>query len=282
MAEVFHDDDADLSVVQSRHVAVLGYGDAGQAHALTLRDSGVDVRVGLPEASPNRPAAEAEGLRVVPPYEACEEADLVVVLAPHHVQPRLYAEAIEPNLIARDTLLFGQGWAIYSGDIVPPGGVDVCLVASTSPGSLLRAEYGSGRGVPVLVAVEEDASGSAWPLTLSYARALGGTRAGAIGTTFAEEAVTGLFAELAVRGGMQQMLQAGVQTLVEAGHQPEVAALSCLPELPAMTAPEGGETTGPSIVADAVRAAMREVLDEITRGSLGRRSRTGADTAERW
>ena len=282
MAEVFHDDDADISVVQSRHVAVLGYGDEGQAHALTLRDSGVDVRVGLPESSPSRPAAEAEGLRVVKPYEACEEADLVVVLAPHHVQRSLYAEAIEPNLVAGEALLFGHASAAYSGDIVPPAGVDVCLVASRATGSLLRSQYGSGRGVQVLVAVEQDASGWAWPLTLSYARALGGTRAGAIRTTFAEEAVTGLFAELAVRGGTRELLRAGVQTLVEAGHQPEVASLSCLPEPAAGGEPSGVEGTDPQIVGDAVKTAMREVLAEISNASLGRRDGTGADSAGRW
>lgn len=276
MAEVFDDDDADLSVVQSRHAAVLGYGDAGQAHALTLRDSGVDVRVGLPEGSPGWSAAEAEGLRVLTPYEACEEADLVVVLAPHQLQPALYAEAIEPNLIAGDTLLFGHASAISSGDITPPAEVDVCLVASRAPGALLRAEYIAGRGVAVLVAVERDVSGSAWPLTLSYARALGGTRAGAIRTTFAEEAVTGLFAELAVRGGVQELLRTAVQTLVEAGYQPEVASLSCLPELAAWAAPESGETTDPQVVGRAVKAAMREVLDEIAHGSLGRRARNGS------
>ncbi len=282
MAEVFHDDDADLSVVQSRHVAVLGYGDAGEAHALTLRDSGVDVRVGLPESSPNRPGAEAEGLRVVTPYEACEEADLIVVLAPDQVQRELYTEAIEPNLVAGDTLLFGDASAICSGDITPLAGVDVCLVAARAPGELLRAEFTAGRGVPVLVAVEQDASGSAWPLTLSYARALGGTRAGAIRTTFAEEAVTRLFAELAVRGGVQELLRAGVQILVEAGHQPEVASLSCLPALAAAAAPEGGGSTGPQVVGETVRAAMRGVLKEITHGSLSSRVSTQADTAQRW
>jgi ketol-acid reductoisomerase len=179
-----YDDDADLSVIQGRNVAVLGYGSQGHAHALSLRDSGVDVRVGLPEGSKSRPRAEAEGLRVTTPYEACEEADVVMVLAPDHVQRSLYAEAIEPNLVDGDALFFAHGFNIRFGYVKPPAGVDVCMVAPKGPGHLVRREYTAGRGVPVLVAVEQDATGNAWPLTMAYAKAIGGLRAGGIKTTF--------------------------------------------------------------------------------------------------
>ena len=201
MAELQYDDDADLSVIQSRNVAVLGYGSQGHAHALSLRDSGVDVRVGLPDGSKSRPKAEAEGLRVVTPYEACEEADLIVILAPDPVQRHLYADAVEPNLVDGDALFFGHGFNIRFGYVKPPAGVDVCMVAPKGPGHLVRREFSDGRGVPVLVAVEQDATGKAWPLTLSYAKAIGGLRAGGIKTTFAEETETDLFGEQAVLCG---------------------------------------------------------------------------------
>ena len=165
MAKMYYDDDADLSVIQGRHVAVLGYGSQGHAHALSLRDSGVDVRVGLPEGSKSRAKAEAEGLRVVTPYEACEEADLIMILAPDHVQRHLYLEAVAPNLVDGDALFFGHGFNIRFGYITPPSGVDVAMVAPKGPGHLVRREFSAGRGVPVLVAVEQDATGGAWPLT---------------------------------------------------------------------------------------------------------------------
>ena len=218
MAEMFYDDDADLSMIQQRNVAVLGYGSQGHAHALSLRDSGVDVRVGLPEGSRSRPRAEAEGLRVVTPFEACEEADLIVVLAPDPAQRGLYAEAIEPNLVDGDALFFGHGFNIRYDYIKPPAGVDVCMVAPKGPGHLVRREYVEGRGVPVLVAVEQDPSGQAWPLTLAYAKAIGGLRAGGIKTTFTEETETDLFGEQAVLcGGVSQLIMKGFETLTEAG-----------------------------------------------------------------
>jgi ketol-acid reductoisomerase len=220
VAELFYDDDADLSLVQSRNVAVLGYGSQGHAHALSLRDSGVDVRVGLPEGSRSRAKAEAEGLRVVAPYEACEEADLVAVLAPDPVQRHLYADAIEPNLVDGDALFFGHGFNIRFGYVKPPAGVDVCMVAPKGPGHLVRREFSDGRGVPVLVAVEQDATANAWPLTLSYAKAIGGLRAGGIRTTFAEETETDLFGEQAVLcGGVSRLVQTGFETLTGAGYQ---------------------------------------------------------------
>src|SRR5918911_828570 len=173
-AEIFYDDDADLSIIQGRTVAVIGYGSQGHAHALSLRDSGVDVRVGLPEGSKSRPKAEAEGLRVVTPAEAAAEADLIMILAPDPVQRSLYAESVEPNLQDGDALFFGHGFNIRFGYIKPPAGVDVAMVAPKGPGHLVRREFENGKGVPCLVAVEQDASGSALQLALSYAKAIGG------------------------------------------------------------------------------------------------------------
>ena len=286
MAELQYDDDADLSVIQSRNVAVLGYGSQGHAHALSLRDSGVDVRVGLPDGSKSRPKAEAEGLRVVTPYEACEEADLIVILAPDPVQRHLYADAVEPNLVDGDALFFGHGFNIRFGYVKPPAGVDVCMVAPKGPGHLVRREFSDGRGVPVLVAVEQDATGKAWPLTLSYAKAIGGLRAGGIKTTFAEETETDLFGEQAVLcGGLSRLAQLGYETLTEAGYQPEVAYFECLHELKLIvdlmyeggiakmrwsvsdTAEYGDYTSGPQIIDESVKERMRHTLREVQDGS---------------
>ena len=176
MAQMFYDTDADLSIIQGRNVAVIGYGSQGHAHALSLRDSGVDVRVGLREGSKSWAKAEAEGLRVVTPAQAVEEADLIMVLAPDQVQRHVYKESIEPNLVAGDALFFAHGFNIRFGYITPPPGVDVCMVAPKGPGHLVRREYTEGRGVPVIVAVEKDETGNAWPLALSYAKAIGGLR----------------------------------------------------------------------------------------------------------
>ncbi len=290
MAEMYYDDDADLSIVQNRNVTVLGYGSQGHAHALSLRDSGVDVRVGLPEGSRSRERAEAEGLRVLTPYEACEEADLIVVLAPDPVQRQLYIDAIEPNLVDGDAILFGHGFNIRFGYISPPAGVDVCMVAPKGPGHLVRREYTVGRGVPVLVAVEQDASGSAWDLTLSYAKGLGGLRAGGIKTTFTEETETDLFGEQAVLcGGASSLVMAGFETLVEAGYQPEVAYFECLHELKLIvdlmyeggiakqrwsvsdTAEYGDYVSGPRIIDASVKERMGDVLADIKSGAFADR-----------
>jgi ketol-acid reductoisomerase len=290
VAEMFYDDDADLSVVQGRHVAVLGYGSQGHAHALSLRDSGVDVRVGLPEGSKSRAKAEAEGLKVLTPAEACEEADLIVILAPDHVQRTLYKEAVEPNLVEGDALFFGHGFNIRFDYIQPPAGVDVCMVAPKGPGHLVRREFSEGRGVPVLVAVEQDESGKAWDLALSYAKAIGGLRAGGIRTTFTEETETDLFGEQAVLcGGASALVQAGFETLVEAGYQPEVAYFECLHELKLIvdlmyeggiakqrwsvsdTAEYGDYVSGPRIIDDSVKARMRDVLGDIKSGAFAER-----------
>ncbi|MFZ5871461.1 MAG: ketol-acid reductoisomerase, partial [Actinomycetota bacterium] len=290
MAEMYYDDDADLSVIQQRNVAVLGYGSQGHAHALSLRDSGVDVRVGLPENSRSRTRAEAEGLRVVTPYEACEEADLVMVLVPDHVQRHVYAEAIAPNLVDGDALFFGHGFNIRFGYVKPPAGVDVAMVAPKGPGHLVRREYVDGRGVPVLVAVEQDPTGKAWPLALSYAKAIGGLRAGGIRTTFTEETETDLFGEQAVLcGGMSKLVQYGFETLTEAGYAPEVAYFECLHELKLIvdlmyeggiakqrwsvsdTAEYGDYVSGPRVIDAHVKENMKAVLEDIRNGSFAQR-----------
>ena len=290
MAEMFYDDDADLSIIQGRHVAVLGYGSQGHAHALSLRDSGVDVRVGLPEGSKSRAKAEADGLRVVTPSEACEEADLIMILAPDPVQRHLYAESVEPNLVDGDALFFGHGFNIRFGYIKPPAGVDVCMVAPKGPGHLVRREFSAGRGVPVIVAVEQDATGGAWPLTLAYAKAIGGLRAGGIKSTFTEETETDLFGEQAVLcGGASALVQTGFEVLIEAGYQPEVAYFECLHELKLIvdlmyeggiakqrwsvsdTAEYGDYVSGPRIIDARVKESMKAVLADVRSGAFAQR-----------
>ncbi|MDA0636551.1 ketol-acid reductoisomerase [Nonomuraea sp. MCN248] len=286
---MFYDDQADLSIIQGRRVAVLGYGSQGHAHALSLRDSGVDVRVGLPEGSKSREKAENDGLRVVTPAEAVKEADLTMILAPDHVQRHLYAEHVAPNLKEGDALFFGHGLNIRYGLIEAPEGVDVCMVAPKGPGHLVRRQFEAGRGVPCLVAVEKDASGNALALALSYAKGIGGTRAGALRTTFTEETETDLFGEQAVLcGGVSELIKAGFETLIEAGYQPEVAYFECLHEMKLIvdlmyeggiskmywsvsdTAEYGGYTRGPRVITDETRRAMREILAEIQDGRFAR------------
>ena len=290
MAQMFYDDDADLSVIQGKNVAVLGYGSQGHAHALSLRDSGIDVRVGLLEGSTSRAKAEAEGLRVLTPAEAVEESDVIVILAPDHVQRTLYAEAVEPNITPGDTLVFGHGFNIRFGYITPPEGVDVIMIAPKGPGHLVRREYVDGRGVPVLIAVEKDASGKAWDVALSYAKAIGGLRAGGIRTTFTEETETDLFGEQAVLcGGASQLVMYGFEVLTEAGYQPEVAYFECLHELKLIvdlmyeggiakqrwsvsdTAEYGDYVSGPLVIDEHVKANMKSILGKIQDGSFAQR-----------
>jgi ketol-acid reductoisomerase len=289
MPEIFYDDDADLALVQGRKVAVLGYGSQGHAHALNLRDSGVDVRVGLPETSKSRAAVEAEGLRVVTPDVACAEADLIMVLAPDTVQRHLYKDAIEPNLGEGDALFFGHGFNIRYGYITPPANVDVCMVAPKGPGHLVRRQFQEGRGVPCLVAVEQDPSGNALALSLSYAKGIGGTRPGTLKTTFTEETETDLFGEQAVLcGGVSALVQAGFETLTEAGYQPEAAYFECLHELKLIvdlmyegglskmrwsisdTAEYGDYSRGPRVVNAETKAEMKRILTEIQDGTFAR------------
>ncbi|HSO68305.1 MAG TPA: ketol-acid reductoisomerase [Arachnia sp.] len=290
MAEMFYDQDADLSIIQGRHVAVIGYGSQGHAHALSLRDSGVDVRVGLRPGSPSAAKAEAEGLRVLPVAEAVEEADLIMILAPDQVQRTVYKEEIEPHLTKGDALFFAHGFNIRFGYITPPEGVDVCMVAPKGPGHLVRREYTNGRGVPAIIAVEKDETGNAWPLALSYAKAIGALRAGGIKTTFTEETETDLFGEQAVLcGGASALVQAGFETLIEAGYQPEVAYFECLHELKLIvdlmyeggiakqrwsvsdTAEYGDYISGPRVIDARVKENMKAVLTDIQTGVFAQR-----------
>ncbi len=296
MAEMFYDDDADLSLIQGKNVAVIGYGSQGHAHALSLRDSGVDVRIGLQPGSKSRDKAEAEGLRVLTPREAAEESDLIVILAPDQHQRKLYAEEIAPALTPGDTLVFGHGFNIRFGYITPPEGVDVFMVAPKGPGHLVRREYVDGRGVPVLVAVEKDESGKAWDLALSYAKAIGGLRAGGIKTTFTEETETDLFGEQAVLcGGASQLVMYGFEVLTEAGYQPEVAYFECLHELKLIvdlmyeggiakqrwsvsdTAEFGDYVSGPRVITPEVKKNMQDVLADIKSGAFAERFITDMD-----
>jgi ketol-acid reductoisomerase len=289
MATVFYDDQADLGLIQSRKIAVLGYGSQGHAHALSLADSGCEVRVGLPEGSRSRAKAEAAGLTVATPAEASAWADLVMVLVPDTVQRHLYASDVAPNLRAGDALFFAHGFNIHYGYIKPPDDVDVAMVAPKGPGHLVRRQFTEGHGTPVLVAVAHDATGKAWDLVRSYARGIGGTRAGALATTFEEETETDLFGEQAVLcGGATALVQAGFETLVEAGYQPEVAYFECLHELKLIvdllyeggmarmrdsvsdTAEYGDYTRGPRIVNQATRAEMRRILDEVRSGAFAK------------
>ncbi|HEY3262215.1 MAG TPA: ketol-acid reductoisomerase [Pseudonocardiaceae bacterium] len=288
-AQVFYDDDADPSLVQDRTVAVIGYGSQGQAHALSLRDSGVDVRVGLPEGSKSRAKAADEGLPVVTPAQASAEADLIMLLAPDTAQRHVYATDIAPHLNDGDALFFGHGFNIRYGLITPPSGVDVAMVAPKGPGHLVRRQFVDGKGVPCLIAVHQDASGAAQQLALSYARAIGGTRAGVIGTTFQEETETDLFGEQTVLcGGTTALVQAGFEVLTEAGYQPEIAYFECLHELKLIvdlmyeggiarmrysisdTAEYGDLTRGPRIITPEVKNEMRRILGEIQDGSFAR------------
>jgi ketol-acid reductoisomerase len=288
-AEVYYDDDADLSLVAGRAVAVIGYGSQGHAHALSLRDSGVDVRVGLPERSRSREKVAEQGLRAVTPARAAAEADLIMLLAPDTAHRRIYAESVAPALSAGKALFFGHGFNIRYGLVRPPADVDVALVAPKGPGHLVRRQFVDGKGVPVLVAVENDATGTAFDLALSYARAIGGTRAGAIRTTFTEETETDLFGEQAVLcGGATALVQAGFEVLTEAGYTPEVAYFECLHELKLIvdlmyeggidrmrysvsdTAEYGDLTRGPRVIDERVREQMRRILAEIRSGEFAR------------
>ncbi len=290
MAEIFYDDDADLSLIQGKHVAVIGYGSQGHAHALNLRDSGVDVRVGLRPGSSSIAKAEEQGLKVLPVAEAVEEADVIVVLAPDQHQRTIYAEEIAPHIAAGDTLVFGHGFNIRFGYIQAPEGVDVIMVAPKAPGHTVRREYVAGRGIPDIIAVEQDASGTAWDLAKSYAKAIGGTRAGVIKTTFTEETETDLFGEQAVLcGGVSHLVQAGFEVLTEAGYQPEIAYFEVLHELKLIvdlmweggiakqrwsvsdTAEYGDYVSGPRVIDSNVKASMQAILGDIQSGAFAER-----------
>ncbi|MDO5646013.1 MAG: ketol-acid reductoisomerase [Dermabacter sp.] len=290
MAEMFYDDDADLSIIQSKKVAIVGFGSQGHAHALNLRDSGVEVRVGLKEGSKSREKAEEQGLTVGTVAEVAQWADVVMILAPDQFQRDIYVSEIRDQLEPGNALFFAHGFNIRFGYIEAPSGVDVALVAPKGPGHTVRREYVAGRGVPVIVAVENDETGNAWPLALSYARATGGLRAGGIKTTFTEETETDLFGEQAVLcGGMSHLVQAGFETLTEAGYQPEIAYFEVLHELKLIvdlmieggiakqrwsisdTAEFGDYVSGRRIVDDHVKESMKAVLADIQDGTFADR-----------
>ena len=289
MATVFYEDSADLSLVRAARVAIIGYGSQGHAHALNLRDSGVDVRVGLPETSRSRKRAVAAGLRTVGVGEAAREADLVMLLAPDTAQPEIYRREIAPALAPGKMLMFAHGFNIRFGTIQPPADVDVAMVAPKSPGHLVREAFAEGAGVPALVAVHQDATGRALDLALSYAKGIGTTRAGVILTTFSEETETDLFGEQAVLcGGVSALVKAGFETLVEAGYQPEIAYFECLHELKLIvdlihrgglnymrysvsdTAEHGDYTGGRRLITDGTKAEMRAMLEAIRSGEYAR------------
>jgi ketol-acid reductoisomerase len=286
MANIYYDNDADLSLLDGKTIAVIGFGSQGHAHALNLRDSGCQVVVGLYEGSKSWPRAEAEGLMVMPVAEAAKAGDVVMILVPDPAQPALYREHIAPHLKSGDTLMFAHGFNIRFGQIVPPEDVDVSMVAPKAPGHRLRELYLEGTGTPALLAVHQNPSGKAKEQALAYARALGCTRAGVIETTFAEETETDLFGEQAVLcGGISHLVEAAFDTLVEAGYQPEIAYFECLHELKLIvdlmyqgglsymrysvsdTAEHGDYTGGPKIVTEEVRANMRKMLADIQTGA---------------
>jgi ketol-acid reductoisomerase len=286
---IYYDDDADLSIIQGRKVAVIGYGSQGHAHSLSLRDSGVEVRIGLQEGSKSRAKAADEGLTVGTPAEVAAWADLIMILAPDTKQRFIYADDIAPNLNAGDAIFFGHGFNIRYGLITPPSDVDVAMVAPKGPGHLVRRQFVDGKGVPCLIAVEQDATGGAKALALSYAAAIGGARAGVIETTFTEETETDLFGEQAVLcGGAAALVQTGFEVLTEAGYAPEIAYFECLHELKLIvdlmyeggianerfsisdTAEYGDLTRGPRVITSATKDEMRKILGEIQDGSFAR------------
>ena len=290
MTDIKYDKDADLSIIQGKKVAVVGYGSQGHAHAQNLRDSGVEVVVALKPGSKSTQKAEDAGFQVMSTPEATAWADVIVILAPDQHQRGLYAEDIAPNLNDGKALVFGHGFNIRFGYIKPPAGVDVILVAPKGPGHTVRREYVAGRGVPVIVAVENDATGAAWDLAWSYSKGLGGLRAGGIVTTFTEETETDLFGEQAVLcGGTSQLIQYGFEVLTEAGYQPEIAYFEVLHELKLIvdliheggiakqrwsvsdTAEYGDYVSGPRVISPEVKEHMKAVLSDIQTGAFAER-----------
>ncbi|AQA01078.1 ketol-acid reductoisomerase [Mycobacterium sp. MS1601] len=288
--EIFYDDDADLSIIQGRKVGVIGYGSQGHAHSLSLRDSGVDVKVGLREGSKSREKVEEQGLAVDTPAEVAKWADVIMLLAPDTAQAKIFTEDIEPYLEDGNALLFGHGLNIHFGLIKPPANVTVGMVAPKGPGHLVRRQFVDGKGVPALIAIAQDPKGEGQALTLSYAKAIGGARAGVIKTDFKEETETDLFGEQVVLcGGTEELVKAGFDIMVEAGYAPEMAYFEVLHELKLIvdlmyeggiarmnysisdTAEFGGYITGPRIIDDATKDRMRAVLKDIQDGTFVKR-----------
>jgi ketol-acid reductoisomerase len=289
MAKIYYDNHADLNRLKGRKVAVIGYGSQGHAHALNLKDSGVEVVVGLQEGSKSRAKAEAAGLTVKSVADAAKEADIIIMLTPDVGQKELYDKEIAPYMTAGKTLMFSHGFNIRFGRIVPPKDVDVSMIAPKAPGHRVREVFVDGGGVPMLLAVEQDASGHAKEDALAYAKAIGGTRAGVLETTFKEETETDLFGEQAVLcGGVSALIKAGFETLVKAGYQPEVAYFECMHELKLIvdlmyrgglnymrysvsdTAEHGDYTGGPKIITEETMGAMHKMLQDIQDGTYAK------------
>jgi len=290
MAEMFYDEDADLSLIQSKKVAIVGYGSQGHAHAQNLRDSGVEVVIALKDGSKSTAKAQEDGFEVKNVADAAEWADLIMILAPDQHQRSIFSDSIKDKLTPGKTLAFAHGFNIRFGYIEAPEGVDVILVAPKAPGHTVRREYVAGRGIPDIIAVEKDASGEAWDVAKSYAKAIGGTRAGVIKTTFTEETETDLFGEQAVLcGGMSHLVQYGFETLTEAGYQPEIAYFEVLHELKLIvdlmweggiakqrwsisdTAEYGDYVSGPRVIDPRVKENMQGVLADIQSGAFAKR-----------
>jgi ketol-acid reductoisomerase len=289
-AELLYDNDADLSLIQAKKVAIVGYGSQGHAHAQNLRDSGVEVKIALKDGSKSTTKAQEDGFEVLSVSDAAEWADLIMILAPDQHQRSIYGDSIKDKLTAGKTLAFAHGFNIRFGYIDAPEGVDVILIAPKAPGHTVRREFVAGRGIPDIIAVERDASGQAWDVALSYAKAIGGTRAGVIKTTFTEETETDLFGEQSVLcGGTSQLVQYGFETLIEAGYQPEIAYFEVLHELKLIvdlmweggiakqrwsvsdTAEYGDYVSGPRVIDPSVKENMKAVLADIQSGAFATR-----------
>jgi ketol-acid reductoisomerase len=290
MANLYYENAADIALIQSKKVAIIGYGSQGHAHALNLRDSGVEVRVGLQLGSTSKARAEKDGLIVNTPAEAAKWADVIMVLAPDTKQQKIYNESVAPNLKPGKTLMFAHGFNIRFGTIKPPKDIDVSMIAPKAPGHRVREVFTEGGGTPALIAIEQDASGNAKALALSYAKGLGCTRAGVLETTFTEETETDLFGEQAVLcGGVSALIKAGFETLTNAGYQPEVAYFECMHELKLIvdliyrgglsymrysisdTAEHGDYTAGPRLVTQQTKDEMKKLLAEIKDGSFAKK-----------
>ncbi len=301
MAKIYHDEDADVALIRGKKVAIIGYGSQGHAHALNLKDSGVSVRIGLHEGSRSRSKAQAAGLTVTSVSDAARWGDVVMILIPDTTQPEVYEKEIRPHLSPGKTLMFAHGFNIRYGTIACPKGVDVSMVAPKAPGHRVREVFVEGGGTPALLAVEQDASGHAREQALSYAKAIGATRAGVLETTFKEETETDLFGEQTVLcGGVSELIKAGFNTLVEAGYQPEIAYFECLHELKLIvdliyrgglnymrysvsdTAEHGDYTGGPRVITDETRKTMRQMLREIQDGAYARNWIEENKTGREW
>jgi ketol-acid reductoisomerase len=301
MPKMYHENAADIALIRGKKVGIVGYGSQGHAHALNLKDSGVEVRVGLPASSESRAKAKASGLAVGTVAEVAAWADVIMILVPDTVQPEVYKKDVAPHLSAGKTLMFAHGFNIRFGTIKPPANVDVTMIAPKAPGHRVREVFVEGGGTPALLAIHQDATGTAKQLALSYGKAIGATRAGVIETTFSEETETDLFGEQTVLcGGVSALVKAGFETLVEAGYQPEIAYFECLHELKLIvdliyrgglnymrysvsdTAEYGDYTGGPRIVTEQTRETMRQMLGEIKDGSFAKKWIKENETGREW